>query len=87
MPNDIDTLMSYVHEINAKTAGEFMAQTQPQRDRDITILIGYHRHARSQRAAGFKTTKPTAPKMDVLKMLNITAEPKIVPEANKVRRL
>lgn len=80
MPNDIDTLMSHVAEINAKTAAEIT-------DRDIKVLVGYHRHARAQRAAGFKTPKPTAPKIDVLKMLNITAEPKVLPEAAKVRRV
>lgn len=77
MSNDIDTLMAVVAEINAKTAGEFMAQTEAQRDRDIKILVGYHRHARSQRAAGFKTPKPKVPTMDVLKLIGHEAPPKI----------
>src|ERR1700743_1101597 len=70
MPNDIDTLMSYVHEINAKSAAEIT-------DTDIPILIAYHRHNRARRAAGHKTLKPERPKIDVLKMLGMDSKPAV----------
>lgn len=83
MPNDIDTLMALVHEINAKIIAEIT-------DRDITVLIGYHRHNRSQRAKGFKNLKPVAPTLDVLKMIGLDkAVPKVSsgPNTNGLRRI
>lgn len=80
MPNDVDTLMSYIHEINSKTANEIT-------DQDITVLIAYHRHNRSRRAAGHKTLKPERPKLDVLKMLGMDAQPKVAIAAPGLRRI
>ena len=60
--------ITLVNEINSKTAAEVT-------DRDIEILIAYHRNNRARRAAGFKTAKPERPKIDVLGMLGIEARP------------
>jgi predicted nucleotidyltransferase len=63
-PTDLDILMSHVHEINAKTVAEVT-------DRDIDILVAYHRHNRARRLAGYKPAKVEKPKIDVLGLLNI----------------
>lgn len=78
-PSDLDILMSYIHEINAKTAAEFT-------DHDATVLIGYHRHNRARRASGYKPAKIAAPEVDVLKMLGMSAKPKST-STGPVRRL
>lgn len=81
MPNDIDILMSYIHEINAKPAAEVT-------DLDIDRLVAYHRHNRARRAAGYKPAKPDKPKVDVLGLLQITPKPKLPPgSSGTVRRL
>lgn len=80
MPNDIDTLMFHVHEINAKPATEIT-------DRDIAILIGYHRHNRALRSAGHKPIKPERPEVNILKVLNIDIKPKSTPPTQKSRRI
>ena len=74
MPNDINTLMSLITEINAKTPHEVT-------DNDIKVLIAYHRHNRAQRAAGFKTKKPERPAIDALKMLGLEAPAKQITAA------
>lgn len=84
MPNDIDTLMAVVTEINAKTPGEITTA-------DITVLIAYHRHNRARRAAGHKTLKPDRPAVNVLAMIGLdTPKPKqltITTPTTGVRRL
>lgn len=77
--NDLDILMQHVAEINAKTP-------QDVTDRDLDILIAFHRNNRARRAAGHKLAKPEKAKVDVLGLLNMTpAKPKLAP--GSVRRL
>ena len=68
-PNDLDTLMMRISEINAKDP--------PLSNADLESLVTYYRRQRARRAAGEKPTKSTsAPKLDLDMLLNLpTAKP------------
>lgn len=68
MPSDLDLLMARITEINAKTAADVT-------DADISVLIAYHRHSRARRAAGYKPTRPTETRVDVLGLLGAKPAP------------
>lgn len=79
--SDLDILMSHVHEINSKSAAEVT-------DRDIDILIAYHRHNRARKVAGYRPTRPERPKVDVLGLLNIKPQAQLpAPAGTKLRRI
>lgn len=58
-PNDIDTFMERINDINHKSADELSSD-------DITVLIAYHRRNRARLAAG---QKPVRPKIDLSEIL------------------
>jgi hypothetical protein len=63
MPNDVDTLMALVHEINHKTP--------PLSADDITTIIAYHRLSRQRKASGEKVPKTKADTTRVLANLDL----------------
>lgn len=67
--SDLDILMTHIATINSKSPHEIT-------DRDITILIGYHRHSRAQRAAGIRQPKFAKPTVDVNALLGVVAPAK-----------
>ena len=68
-PNDINTLMSRIDAINAKSPRELT-------DADLDDLILYHRRNRARKAAGEKMDKPQRPTVDLAALLNLpTAKP------------
>ncbi len=75
MPNDLDTLMSRIDEINAKSATELTPS-------DIDIIIAYHRNQRSRRASSEKFVKPKSVGLDISAITN-----KLVKEAKPVVKI
>jgi hypothetical protein len=86
MPNDLDTLMSRIATINAKSAQEV-------NDEDITALITYYRHLRSIKSSGGgralrpKSTPAPANKLslDTILSLSVT-KPKAPTSTNTIVR-
>lgn len=60
--NDLDTLMSRIDEINAKSADELSSD-------DIDTIIAYHRRQRQRKASGEKPTKPKVDLSGIMKSL------------------
>ncbi|MDR3572246.1 MAG: hypothetical protein P4L50_00155 [Anaerolineaceae bacterium] len=63
--NDLNTLMSYIQEINSKSADEVT-------DEDIDKLIEFHRRQRARRASGEKVPVSGGPKLDLNSLLGAT---------------
>ena len=72
-PNDVNTLMNRIEEINAKPAPDIT-------DDDLNLLIAYHRRNRARKAAGEKALGHAITgvhKPDIGKLLNLPmAKPK-----------
>jgi hypothetical protein len=62
--NDINTLMSRIDTINAKTPRDLT-------DSDIDTLIAFHRRNRARKAAGQKGETPTKSTIDISALLNL----------------
>lgn len=77
MPNDLDTLMSRMEEINSKAATELTPS-------DIDTIIEYHRDQRARKAKGEKAPA-TKTSVDISSIMNkLTAKPAAEPIKRRI---